>query len=189
MADPQSIRRSATADMGIPNALVETPDLGRAVATNLFRSGSPLGARSSDESKSTRRKHRAGTRERFSLARMLRRSARERVAELLAIASVRIDGDAPWDMRVHDSRLHARVIAHGSLGLGEAYMEGWWDAEDLDGFLFRVLSACLDERVGGIDDAALYVRSKLINLQNGLRARVVGKIGRASCRERVYSGV
>jgi len=38
-----------------------------------------------------------------------------------------------------------------------------------------VLSARLDERVGGIDDAALYVQSKLINLQNGLRARVVGK--------------
>src|SRR5690349_14636781 len=176
MADLQSARLSSTADMGIPNALVETPDLGRAGAKNLFRSRSPQASRSSHESKNeAARKRRADTRARFALARMLRRSARDRVAELLAIAGVEVDGDAPWDMRAHDSRLHARVIAHGSLGLGEAYMDGWWDADDLDGFLFRVLSARLDERVGGIDDAALYVQSKLINLQNGLRARVVGK--------------
>lgn len=84
MADLQSIRRSPTADMGIPNALVETPDLGRAGASNLFRSRSPPGTRSADESKATRRKHRAGTRERLGLGRMLRRSARDRVAELLA---------------------------------------------------------------------------------------------------------
>ena len=176
MADLQSARLSSTADMGLPNALVETPDLGRAGAKNLFRSRSPQGSRSSHDSKNdAARKRRADTRARFALARMLRRSARDRVAELLAIAGVEVDGDAPWDMRAHDSRLHARVIAHGSLGLGEAYMDGWWDADDLDGFLFRVLSARLDERVGGIDDAALYVQSKLINLQNGLRARVVGK--------------
>ena len=36
-------------------------------------------------------------------------------------------------MRVHDERLYARVFAHGSLGLGEAYMDGWWDADDLHG--------------------------------------------------------
>ena len=97
------------------------------------------------------------------------------MAQLLATDGVRIDGDAPWDMRVHDSRLYPRIIAHGSLGVGEAYMDGWWDAEDLDGFLWRVLAARLDERVGGFDDAALFVQSKLINLQNSLRARVVGK--------------
>jgi hypothetical protein len=124
--------------------LVELPDLGRAGATNLFRSR-PHGTRSSHEWKDdARRKRRAATRERFGLARMLRRSARDRIAELLETAGVHVDGDAPWDMRVHDSRLHARVIAHGSLGLGEAYMDGWWDAEDLDGFLFRALGARLD---------------------------------------------
>ena len=118
---------------------------------------------------------RAG-RHKMGLRRMLRRhAARDRVAELLLSAGVRIDGDAASDLRVHDSRLYARVLAHGSLGLGEAYMDGWWDAEDLDGFLWRVLRARLEEEVGGIDDAALYFHSKLINAQNGERARVVGR--------------
>jgi len=158
MSDNQSVRRSPPVDMGIPNALVATPDLGRGGVANLFRSHKMPRARPPFGLKNAARsERRAGTPERFGLSKMLRRSARDRVAQLLAMAGVHVDGNAPWDMLAHDSRVHARVIAHGSLGLGEAYMDGWWDAEDLEGFLWRVLIARLDERVGGIDDAALYL--------------------------------
>src|SRR5579862_8091354 len=78
--------------------------------------------------------------------------SRKRVESLLDMADIVIDGPRPTDMRVHDPRLYARVIAHGSLGFGEAYMDGWWDAEDLDGLFFKLLSAHIDERVGGLDD-------------------------------------
>ncbi len=53
----------------------------------------------------------------------------ERLAES---ADIRIDGDRPWDIRVHDERMFQRVLAHGTLGLGEAYMDGWWDCDALD---------------------------------------------------------
>ena len=106
---------------------------------------------------------------------MVRSTARNRVESLLTLAGVRIDGDAPTDLQVHDEHLYARIIAHGSLGLGEAYMDGWWNAADLDGFLFRLLAAHLDERVGGIDDAALFLRAKLVNMQRGRRAYKVGE--------------
>lgn len=110
-----------------------------------------------------------------ALARIPRSPARERIESLLAIAGVQIDGPAPTDMIVHDERMYSRVIAHGSLGFGEAYMDGWWDAADLDGFLHRLLVAQLDERVGGIDDFALFLRAKLVNMQRGRRAYAVGK--------------
>ncbi len=100
---------------------------------------------------------------------------RSRIESLLALAGVRVGGDAPSDIQVHNDRLYARAIAHGSLGLGEAYMDGWWDATDLDGFLYRLLNAHIDERVGGIDDAALFLRSKLVNMQRGRRAYKVGE--------------
>ena len=58
---------------------------------------------------------------------------KNRASELLEQAGIHIDGDAPIDLRVHDERLYARVFARGSLGLGEAYMDGWWDADDLPG--------------------------------------------------------
>ena len=101
--------------------------------------------------------------------------SRARIEALLDIADIRINGTRPTDLRVNDERLYARVIAHGSLGFGEAYMDGWWDADDLDGLFFRLLKGHIDERVGGIDDAALFLRAKLLNMQRGRRAYRVGQ--------------
>ena len=104
-----------------------------------------------------------------------RTRAHSRIEGLLNLAGVAIDGNAPTDMRVHDPRLYSRILAHGSLGLGEAYMDGWWDTGDLDGFLYRLLDTRLDERVGGLEDAWLYVKSRFLNLQRGRRAYEVGE--------------
>ncbi len=106
---------------------------------------------------------------------MRKARSRTRVEELLALAGVRIDGSAPHDIRVHDDRLPARILAHGSLGLGEAYMDGWWDSDALDEFLFRLIDARLDERVGGLEDAWLFLKSRLVNLQHGRRAYEIGE--------------
>ena len=46
-------------------------------------------------------------------------------AALLAPSGVTIDGDQPWDIRVHDERLFRRVATSGSLGFGEAYLDGF----------------------------------------------------------------
>lgn len=104
-----------------------------------------------------------------------RTRAHARIEELLNLAGVAIDGDAPTDLRVIDPRLYSRILAHGSLGLGEAYMDGWWDTGDLDGFLFRLLDTRLDERVGGFEDAWLHIKSRFLNLQRGRRAYEVGE--------------
>ena len=104
-----------------------------------------------------------------------RTRAHARIEELLNLAGVAIDGSAPTDIRVYDSHLYSRILAHGSLGLGEAYMDGWWDTPDLDGFLFRLLDTRLDERVGGFEDAWLHVKSRFLNLQRGRRAYEIGE--------------
>lgn len=36
---------------------------------------------------------------------------------------------------VHDPRVYERVLRHGSIGLGGSYADGWWDTDDLTGFL------------------------------------------------------
>jgi cyclopropane-fatty-acyl-phospholipid synthase len=38
-------------------------------------------------------------------------------------------------VEVHDPHVYARVLRAGSIGLGESYADGWWDTEDLAGFL------------------------------------------------------
>ena len=100
---------------------------------------------------------------------------RHRLQGLLEPADVRIDGDRAWDLRVHDRRFFARALAQGSLGLGEAYMAGWWDTGDLDGLLFRLLDARVDERVHGLSDLLDAARAWLTNQQDRRHSFEVGK--------------
>lgn len=102
-------------------------------------------------------------------------SSRSKVEELLAIADVRVDGDRPWDVQVHEPRFFARVLAQGSLGLGESYMDGWWDAPSLDGFLYQLLHAHVDERVHGLGDVLAGLKARVVNLQSMRRSFAVGR--------------
>jgi len=67
-------------------------------------------------------------------------SFRKKAEKILAKAGVEINGDKPWDIRVHNENLYKRVLSQGSLGLGESYMDGWWDCERLDQFFHKILS-------------------------------------------------
>lgn len=98
-----------------------------------------------------------------------------RIADLLAGADVRIGGDRPWDIQIHTPRFHARVLGQGSLGLGESYMDGWWDAVSLDGLLFHLLAAHVDDRVHGAGELFDALRARLSNLQTPNRSREVGR--------------
>jgi cyclopropane-fatty-acyl-phospholipid synthase len=100
---------------------------------------------------------------------------RSRAEELLAEAGVEIGGGQPWDIEVRDPRLFARVFAEGSIGLGEAYMDGWWDCDRLDEFFHRVLGAELDTRVEPWKDAWRVLRARLVNLQRPARAFEIGR--------------
>ncbi|GAB2569296.1 cyclopropane fatty acyl phospholipid synthase [Dyella jejuensis] len=103
-------------------------------------------------------------------------SLRQRAADLLDTAGVRIDGPAPTDLQVHDEQLYARVFAHGSLGLGEAYMDGWWDAQDLPGMFTKILSSHLDEHLKSLDTLIAHLKARFINLQRGQHAFEIGKV-------------
>lgn len=99
----------------------------------------------------------------------------QRVERLLAEADVRLNGDRPWDPQVRQSRWAERVLAEGSLGLGESYMDGDWGVASLDGFLYRVLSARLDERVHGTGEIFDALIARVINPQTRRRSGEVGR--------------
>jgi cyclopropane-fatty-acyl-phospholipid synthase len=100
---------------------------------------------------------------------------RHRLERLLAPADVRVDGNRDWDLQVHDARLPVRLLAQGSLGLGESYMDGWWDARSLDELLYRLLDARIDERVRGVAAVLDGLRARLFNLQSGSRSFIIGE--------------
>ncbi len=105
----------------------------------------------------------------------LNRSVHQAVERLLSLADVRIDGDRPWDIQVHDDGLYARVLAEGALGLGESYMDGWWDCERLDEFFQRILSARLETQVRPGSELPSLVKARLLNLQKRTRAYQIGE--------------
>jgi cyclopropane-fatty-acyl-phospholipid synthase len=98
------------------------------------------------------------------------KSAKSFFSGLMERAGIEIGGSRPWDVQVHDERLYARVLAYGTLGLGEAYMDGWWDSEALDQLVYKLLEfdiyAHLKPDLGLVTS---YLRGTLLNLQ---RARV-----------------
>ena len=59
--------------------------------------------------------------------------------KILSGAGIELGGTRPFDVTVHDDRLWGRVISHGTLGFGEAYMDGWFDTDALDEFIYRLL--------------------------------------------------
>lgn len=65
-------------------------------------------------------------------------SLSKQVTDILATADIKINGPDPWDLQVHDERFYKGVLTQGSLGMGEAYLNGWWDCNHIDEFVFRV---------------------------------------------------
>ena len=49
---------------------------------------------------------------------------KKQVQKLLDLADVKINGDRPWDIQVHNKNFYKRVLSGGSLALGESYMDG-----------------------------------------------------------------
>ena len=104
------------------------------------------------------------------------RHARQWLEKLLAHADIRFDGGRPFDIRVHDERLFERVAGGGTLGAGEAYMEGWWDCGALDRMFTRAISAGLENKLRlNLHILALALRHRLFNMQSRGRAPMVAR--------------
>lgn len=96
--------------------------------------------------------------------------------DLLSQADIKINGARPWDIQVHHADFFKRVFQQGSLGLGESYMEGWWDCERLDILFCKILKAKLDKQVpSNLRDILRVVSARLFNLQSRSRSWIVGK--------------
>jgi len=99
------------------------------------------------------------------------------VEELLASAGIQTDGGNPYDIKVNDARFYRRLIENGSLGVGEAYMEGWWDCDDLQELFNRVLRTGLDKHIrqNSLKYLMFGLRAKLFNQQSRHKSKRVAK--------------
>ena len=102
--------------------------------------------------------------------------AKRAVEQILSLAEIKIYGNNPRDIRVHNNEFYRRVLRQQSIGLGESYMDGWWDCEKLDEFFHHVLLAKIDSKIK--NNWKLLFRiftAKVFNLQSAGRAFEIGE--------------
>ncbi|MCL1125684.1 cyclopropane fatty acyl phospholipid synthase [Shewanella surugensis] len=95
---------------------------------------------------------------------------------LIKPSGIRVNGNQPYDIQVKNPKFYHRVIHQGNLGLGEAYMEGWWECERIDLFIEKLLQAKLERHVKNRLSLLwpLFI-TRYINLQTAIRAFAVAK--------------
>lgn len=101
--------------------------------------------------------------------------AREAFESLLAGTGITVNGSNPWDIRVHDPAFYRRVLWKGSLGVGESYMDGLWDCDQIDEMLFRAFRAAAERKVRSIHKVLMAAQSSIVNPQSPRRAFKVGE--------------
>lgn len=98
------------------------------------------------------------------------------IQDILNRADIDVNGDRPWDIQIHDDRFWRRVLLYGNMGLGESYMDGWWDCRAIDEFIHRLLKVVSDrERRPWRLVLPGAMRGVLFNLQSLARAFQVGE--------------
>lgn len=100
---------------------------------------------------------------------------KNRLQGVLKAVDIQIDGNRPWDITVHDDRFYRSVVSRLSLGLGEAYMKGWWDCQRLDQLFDRVYGSDIQAKTSNGAKRVYYLRSRLHNMQRASRAFMVGE--------------
>ena len=102
---------------------------------------------------------------------------KETVSALLESVDIQVNGTRPFDIQVHNKLFYTRVLSGKSLGLGESYMDGWWDCEALDQFCYQMLRGRIDKQIKVKNPAFLLhvLRAYFLNAQSKKRAYIVGK--------------
>jgi len=102
--------------------------------------------------------------------------AKALILELLSQANIEINGPKDDDIHVHHNAFYDRVLKEGALGLGESYMDKWWDCRALDIFFTKIFQANLTDKIKNSKRFLFKILlNKLFNFQNYHRAFEVGR--------------
>lgn len=94
---------------------------------------------------------------------------------LFRIAKIECNGPNPWDPQIHDDRFYRKVILHGSLGLGDSYLDGWWTCDDVGELIRRLLVSGIPDFMPRLDAFRMRVRSHLYDGQDRVHSKQVAE--------------
>ena len=97
-------------------------------------------------------------------------SAKKYVQDRFNSADIIINGNRPFDIQVKDERFYNRILLNGALGLGEAYMDSWWDCPQLDEFINRLLKITPNEKTRKFKEFGLIIKAVISNMLSGVKS-------------------
>ncbi len=92
---------------------------------------------------------------------------------MFADAGITINGNTRYDIRIKDARFYKRIMRDGSMGLGESYVDGWWDCESLDDFFFKLMPTDPQDKIKR--NLKLIMLSAVLNMNCKSKAFQIGE--------------
>lgn len=90
---------------------------------------------------------------------------------ILSEAGVPVNSPEPWSIHVKNERLWDRVVSQHELGLGESYVDGWWECQSVDQMLTKLLTVKAAARLTpSLSVVFSALKSNILNMQTKARA-------------------
>lgn len=104
------------------------------------------------------------------------RDAEALVREIFDEAGVGVRGEKPGDLDVKNPEFYGRLLRDASIGLGESYMDEWWECERLDLFIEKLLRVDVKKKIqGSLRLKLLTLQAVVTNMQSHARAKQVAE--------------
>ena len=98
------------------------------------------------------------------------------IQRLFGAAGIEINGSIPWDPQILNDRWYRRVLLHGSVGLGDSYIDGWWECSDIPELIERIVKSGIHLRIPRLDVLLQKLRFGMIDAQNRTRSKRVAEV-------------
>ncbi len=103
-------------------------------------------------------------------------NAKQFILSILDNTEITVNGNKPYYPVIHNENFYQRVLTRGSLGLGEAYLDDWWDCDKLDEFFTKILRANLDKKIRG--NKVILLKTALHQIYKSGKKSKAFKVGR-----------
>jgi len=98
------------------------------------------------------------------------------IEQMFLKAGIEIDGKRPFDIKVINDKFYRKVLSDGQLGIGESYMDGWWECDRIDEMTCKFIKAnLLKETSRNLRFILNYMKIKLSDIGKKSTAFEVGQ--------------
>lgn len=97
------------------------------------------------------------------------------VNEIFSHAGISVNGSHSHDIHIKNDKVYERILRQGSIGFGEAYMDGLWECERLDEFFCKLTPSQPEKKIKNLKVLSYYLSSVIFNKSGRSRAFQIGE--------------